>query len=449
MPESAAAQLDRALRRLDETEPLVRAYVDIDRAGAVAAARRVDDAGSTGPLSGHPFGVKEVISVAGLRAAGGSAAFADHVAISDATVVRRLRRAGAVLIGTQVSHELTCGLDEPPTRNPWALGSYPGGSSAGGGVSVAVGSAVFALGTDAAGSVRIPAAMTGVVGLKPTAGLVSTDGVVRHATAPSIDNVGILARSVAEVSAVLATVAGPDPGDAATLWRSAEVRVSRAPETAESLKGWRVGTLGFATRTALDERTPPEPGVWHAFDMACEQLRDLGAETVPVELPGLAAAPDAIVTFFSAELAAAHRQLVATRSDGYHPLVREMIRQALSIPRTQVAGAASVRADLRAAALEAFAGASLDVLATPTTPRAAMPLGSFDPESELGTLIPYTCPFNLTGQPAVSVPCGFTGSGLPIGLQLVGAPFEDASLLEVAAAYEAATRWHGQEPEVP
>ena len=449
MPESAVARLERALRRLDETEPLVHAYVDVDRDGAAAAAERIDDAGSGGALAGRPFGVKEVISVAGFAAAGGSAAFADHVADHDATVVDRLRHAGAVLVGTQVSHELTCGLDEPPTRNPWALDSYPGGSSAGGGASVAVGSAAFALGTDAAGSVRIPAAMTGVVGLKPTAGLVSTYGVVRHATAPAIDNVGILARSVADVSAVLAVVAGPDPADAATLWRPGETR-SIPPTGADGLRGgMRLGALGYATRAALDARTPPEPDVWRAFDAACDDLRRLGFEIVPVEVPALASAPDAIVTLFSTELAAAHRRYVEVRSADYHPAVHGMLLQALAAPQSQVAEAVRFRGGLRSEILGAFADARLDALVMPTTPRVAMPLASFDPATELGTLIPYTCPFNLTGQPAVSVPCGFSASGLPIGLQFVGAPFEDSAVLAVAAAYQSATRWHEHQPEVP
>ena len=449
MPESAVAQLERALRRLDETEPLVHAYVDVDRDGAAAAAERIDDAGSGGALAGRPFGVKEVISVAGFAAAGGSAAFADHIADHDATVVDRLRRAGAVLVGTQVSHELTCGLDEPPTRNPWALDSYPGGSSAGGGASVAAGSAVFALGTDAAGSVRIPAAMTGVVGLKPTAGLVSAHGVVRHATAPSIDNVGILARSVADVSAVLAVIAGPDRADAATLWRSTGTRSVRSPGSTARLDGWRLGTLGEATRAELDARTPPERGVWDAFDAACDDLRRLGSEVVPVEIPAFAAAPDAIVTFFATELAAAHRQHVESRAADYHPDVHGMLVGALSTPASQVAEAVSFRGGLHGNVLEALADARLDALVTPTTPRVAMPLASFDPATELGTLIPYTCPFNLTGQPAVSVPCGFSASGLPIGLQFAGAPFEDSAVLAVAAAYQSATRWHEHQPEVP
>lgn len=470
MAKSAVEQLQRTLRRLEQTEPLVHAYVDVDRDGAFAAARRVDDSRSADPLGGRPFGVKEVISVAGFPAAGGSPAFAGHVADFDATVVDRLRRAGAVLIGTQVSHELTCGLDEPPTRNPWALDSYPGGSSAGGGASVAAGSAAFALGTDAAGSVRIPAAMTGVVGLKPTAGLVSTHGVVRHATAPSIDNVGILARSVADVGAVLAVIAGPDPADPATLRQSTAApwpppveagatRVGRPSggrgDTAgrdqpqAALRGRRIGALDDATRRAMEESAPADPGVWDAFEAACETLVQLGAELVPVEIPRLPAAPEAVFTFFATELAAAHRHRLEERSAGYHPGVREMLVAALEIPASQLAEAVTFRHDLRTEVQAAFADARLDALVTPTTPRVAMPLDSFDPATELGTLIPYTCPFNLTGQPAVSVPCGFSASGLPIGLQVVGAPFQDSAVLAVAAAYESATRWHEHQPEVP
>ena len=449
MLESAVARLERVLQRLDETEPFVHAYVDVDRLGAAFEARHIDDAGPGGPLAGRPFAVKEVISVAGLPAAGGSRAFSDHVAGRDATVVGRLRGAGAVLVGTHVAHELTCGLDEPPTRNPWALDSYPGGSSAGGGASVAVGSAAFALGTDAAGSVRIPAAMTGVVGLKPTAGLVSAHGVVRHATAPSIDNVGILARTVPEVSAVLEVIAGPDPADAATLWEFTDVGAAASAEALGSLVGRRLGTLGDSTRAALDARTPPEREVWSSFDVACDVLRQLGAELVPVELPALEAAPDAVFTFFSTELAAAHRHLLGGRAARYHPGVLEMLVGALSIPTSQIAEAVAFRRGLRAEVQATFSADELDALVTPTTPRTAMPLASFDPATELGSLIPYTCPFNLTGQPAVSVPCGFTSSGLPVGLQLVGVPFDDAGLLRVAAAYEQATTWHDDEPEIP
>lgn len=449
MPESASHRLERALDRLRATEAIVHAYVHVDADGAREAAEAADGAEPASSLHGLPFAVKEVIEVAGLPTSGGSRVLADHIPEQDATVVRRLRRAGAVLVGTQVSHELTCGLDQPPTRNPWDVGRYPGGSSAGGGASVAVGSAHFALGTDAAGSVRIPGAMTGVVGLKPTAGLVSSHAVVREATAPSIDHIGLLARSVRDVADVLDVIAGPDPADAATL------RVSPAPSTAvalslgdSSINGARLAVFGEATQAALDNLVAPEPEVVEAVHAACRQLQDLGATLVPIELPTLVESTQAIVTLFSTELAAAHRHLLARKRAEYHPAVGAMLAAALDTPAEQIRQAVDIRTRLRHEVTTCLHAAETEVLVSPTTPRAAMPLDTFDPEEELGTLIPYTCPFNLTGQPAVSVPCGFTSEGMPVGLQVVGLPFGEAQILRIAAAYERVTAWRDCHPDV-
>ena len=396
-----------------------------------------------------PFAVKEVIEVSGIPASGGSRVLADHIPTQDATVVRRLRAAGAILVGAQVSHELTCGLDQPPTRNPWDVRRYPGGSSAGGGVSVAVGSAHFALGTDAAGSVRIPGAMTGVVGLKPTAGLVSSHGVVREATAPSIDHIGVLARSVGDAADVLKVIAGPDPADAATLRTRQEQPTAGALAVGEvSIKGTRLAVFGKSTQAALNDLVAPEPDVVEAVHAAYQQLQDLGATLVPIELPTLVLSTQAIVTLFSTELAAAHRQLLARKRENYHPAVGAMLAAALDTPAEQIVEAVNVRTRLRHEVTEAFHAAEIEVLVSPTTPRAAMPLDSFDPEEELGTLIPYTCPFNLTGQPAVSVPCGFTSEGMPVGLQVVGLPFGESQILRIAAAYEQATGWHDCRPDM-
>ena len=448
MPESAVQRLEQALGRLEATEPSVRAYVCVDAEAARAAASAVDDREPSGPLHGVPFAVKEVISAAGMPAAGGSKALADRAPGPDATAVRRLREAGAVLMGTQVSHELTCGLDEPPTRNPWALDRYPGGSTAGGGASVAVGSARLALGTDAAGSVRIPGAMTGVVGLKPTAGLVSSHGVVRQATAPSIDHVGVLARSVAEAADALAVIAGPDPADAATL-REGRVGAPGTGPPAEAplpLAGLRIAVLAEATQAELDRQVEPEPDVAAAVAAACRELRELGAALAPVELPSLARSTAAVFTLFSTELAAAHRGLLDRRRADYHPAVAAMLEQARRTPSREVVEAVEVRTRLRAEIRDALAAAGAEVLVTPTTPRAAMPLEGFDPQEELGTLIPYTCPFNLTGQPAISVPCGFTGDGMPVGLQIAGLHWGEDAVIRVAAAYERATEWHNRLP---
>ncbi len=447
MPESPLQSLERVLDRLEATEALVHAYVHVDADRAHAEAEAVGHTEAVGPLHGLPFAVKEVIEVAGIPASGGSRVLRDHVPTGDATVVGRLRAAGAVLVGTQVSHELTCGLDQPSTRNPWALDCYPGGSSAGAGASVAVGSAQVALGTDAAGSVRIPGAMTGVVALKPTAGLVSSAGIMREATAPSIDHVGILARTVGEVADVLAVISGPDPADAATL-RTGAVSLA-THETGfriGTLKGMRLGVFGPATQEALNELVPPESDVVEVVNAAYEQLEKLGAILVPVELPTLVLSSSAVVTLFSVELAAAHRHLLARKRDQYHPAVVEMLEAALDVAPEQVAEAVDVRTRVRLEVEEAFASSGCGLLAGPTTPRTAMKLSSFDPTEELGTLIPYTCPFNLTGHPAVSVPCGFTGDGLPVGLQLVGQPFGEVGLLGAAAAYEQATSWSEHHP---
>jgi aspartyl-tRNA(Asn)/glutamyl-tRNA(Gln) amidotransferase subunit A len=447
VPESASMRLERVFEQIHATEPLVNAYVHIDEKGARAAAEFADSKTSVGPLHGMPFAVKEVIKVADIPAAGGTHGVISYVPCEDATVVERLRAAGAVLVGTQVSHELTCGLDEPPTRNPWNLECYPGGSSAGAGASAAIGSASFALGTDAAGSVRIPAAMTGVVGMKPSAGLVSRLGVIREASAPSIDNVGIVARNVGDVGSVLAAIAGPDSGDGSTLHGTASVDFE--PSMArEDIDGVRIAVLDKHTRAAISELWPLDSEVESAFGKACEVLVDAGVTLVPIELPSLASATNAVVTFFSTELAFAHRKIINDKSEYYHPDVLQMLRQALATPPSDIINAVQFRDILRAEVFGAFRTAEVEFLVTPTTPRVAMPLSTFEPTDELGSLIPYTCGFNLTGQPAISVPCGFTAGKLPIGLQFVGLPFQDVNVLEIALAYERRTSWHRMRPPI-
>ena len=441
MADREGARLRQVLDVLGSSEPHVRAYVHLREDEARDEAGRADAREPRSPLHGCPFAVKEVFEVAGVVTSGGCRAFADNVATSDATVVARLRDAGAVLVGTQVSHELTCGLDEPVTRNPWNITHYPGGSSAGAGVSVAVGSAEFALGTDAAGSVRIPAAMTGTTGLKPTAGLISTAGVIRQATAPSIDNVGIIAGTAAEIADVLRVVAGPDPLDPQTLQAAADMSPDAPP-----IDGARFAVLGPATRSALDEVHAIDPDVDRAFESACAMLRDAGARISTVELPELPAAIGAVVTFFSAELAAAHRGVFEEKEEYYHAGVAEMLRSSFDIPKERLEAAVMVRQGLRVAVDDVLAPSRAECLLTPTVPRVAMALSEFDPGEELGTLIPYTCGFNLTGHPAVSLPCGFSSDGLPIGLQMVARRHNDFRLLALARAFQNRTDWHGQRP---
>lgn len=435
MRESATIRVEQAVARLHETEPRVHAYVHTLERQALHEARQLDGEAVRGPLHGIPFAVKEVFDIAGVETTGGSRALAGHVAEADAAAVQRLRDAGAVLMGTQVSHELTCGLDEPATRNPWNLDCYPGGSSAGAGVSVAVGSAWFALGTDAAGSVRIPAAMTGAVGFKPSMGAISKRGVIREASAPSIDNVGIVARNVALVADVFDAIAFADAGDAQTLLRRPNARDGEQ-HGEPRFQGKRVAVLGERTLAMLNRIHECEPDVKSAFEGACELLRAAGAELVSLEFPTLAHASGAVVTFFSRELAFAHRNLLRNGETRYHPRIREMLTETLSSSSCALADAIAVRTRLSAEVEEGLSTVGAEVLLTPTTPRVAMPLAHFRPEAELATLIPYTCGFNLTGNPAISLPNGADRHGLPIGLQAIGRLYHDAALLRFSAALE-------------
>ncbi|MEM6891199.1 MAG: amidase [Pseudomonadota bacterium] len=435
------SQLSDALDTLARTDEKVHAYrhLLISEAQASAADTNVDP--QKPQIEGWPFAVKEVFDVAGLVTSGGSKAYGHRVPSKDAVVVERLRAAGGILVGTQIAHELTCGLDQPPTRNPWDLSCYPGGSSAGAGVSVAVGSARFALGTDAAGSVRIPAAMTGTTGLKPTWGLISSHGIMRQASAPSIDHVGIVARSAAEITRILPILAGPDPWDKATL-QSRPAYIDR-PRPAD-----KVAVLGTATLGAIAKTCALDPEIKAAFTEACDVFRQTGAEVVEIDCPTLPLAVEAIVTFFSVELACANAEVLAERRDDFSPAVAEMIDSGLEVPEDQLLSAMKIRSLLRQELTHALKKADAQALLTPTTPRPAMPLADFDPTQELASLVPFTCGFNLTGHPAISLPCGQTKTGLPIGLQIVGHHYNETSLLKLAEEFQKLTHWHELRPPV-
>jgi Asp-tRNA(Asn)/Glu-tRNA(Gln) amidotransferase A subunit family amidase len=445
VPETAADQLMKVFAVIDGTETMAHAYRRVLVGPARAAASAVDSGHAGGALAGWPFAVKEVFDVAQVPVSGGSRAFSDRVPERDATVVRRLRKAGAVLVGTQISHELTCGADEPPTRNPWDLEAYPGGSSAGAGVSVALGSARFALGTDAAGSVRIPAAMTGTTGFKPTAGRVSAAGVFRQATAPSIDTVGIVARDAGELHRVLAVIEGPDTDDPRTLW--AQFKPLTALAVAKQ-GGFTLAVPGPRTLAALNAIHPLQPCIETAFASVLETYRQAGVRVETVEIPEMAGAVGAVVTLFSAELATAHRDCLPRLRGSYFPQIADMLESSLDMDPDELARAVAIRTALRRTVDHALESLGAAGLITPTTPRVAMKLAGFDPAQELGTLIPFTCPFNLTGHPALSLPSGFSTDGLPIGHQIVGRIGDDQGVLEIGALFQTLTDWHSRMPSL-
>ena len=341
-----------------------------------------------------------------------------------------MRDAGAICVGKHVTHEFACGQDDPPTKNPWAHDRYCGGSSVGAGVSVQVGSSLLALGTDAGGSVRKPACVTSTVGLKATHGRVPGTGTIPQASAFSLDHIGTFTRTVEDAAFALEVIAGYDPADP----RSMDVPVPSYTEALDAgIAGMRIGVAPDTFR-----QDTMEPAVAELFDPALGVLEALGAELVNVALPGFEHGLAVLFTIFPSEVSPGHRQWLADRPDGYHERTRRLIELGVLIPSEHVNRASRYRKVMGDVVAGAFNEARLDALVTPTLPCVPPLLDEMTP-GDFGSLIPFTGPWNLTGQPAMSVPCGFTPDVLPAGLQVVGRPFDEATVLRVGAAYEAAT----------
>lgn len=396
--------LAQVLERLERTEPHARAYASLDLERAQADAER---RGPGGALRGIPFGLKDVFEVAGRATSCGMTRTSRAPGVRDAAVLTAARQAGALLLGLQVTHELTAGLDEPPTRSTANPEYYAGGSSVGSAVSVAAGSSLFALGTDAAGSVRIPASANGVVGLKPTRGLLSRHGIARCATAPTIDNVGILAKTVEDVSLVLEAIR---PGSTLRPDESGELRIG-----------------------LLETRAPDEdPAVTTALDSAVATLTAQGATIVPVGFPDLSVAPGVTGAIFTAELALGNRAAYDADPSVFDPRLAELIRAGLAMSRAEVRRAHEARRAFAAGVESVMATHRLAALLLPTMPVPPPRLSDLDPARDLPRLTALTSPFNLSGHPAISVPGAVSADGLPLGIQLVGRRFDESTLLRIA-----------------
>lgn len=423
--EVGAEELTRAvLVRAEESEPRVHAYVLTLADEAIAAARRLDREPWRGPLHGIPFGVKDTLDVRGVPTRAGSRRRVVPPAPADATVVRRLRAAGAVPVGKQACHEWALGADAPPTRNPWNADRFAGGSSIGSGASVAVGSSVFAVGTDAGGSVRIPAALTGVFGYKPTYGGISAAGTVAGAAVPGLDHIGLITRTARDAATVLPAVWGSDPDDPRTA-SCGEL----GPAAAPPLVGLRIG---------VGELVGADASVAAVFESALSALRAAGARTVPVDLD-LSSATAAFGVLAATGVAAMHLERLRARPEEYTDDVRRFLSAALLVPAQHLNAARVAQTLFRQRVHRLFERAGLDLVATPTVARATPRLEEYVPLRDVGGMSDLTLAWNVTGQPAVSIPCGRAADGMPVGLQLVGRPGTDASLLGVAAAFELAS----------
>ncbi len=440
-----------ALDRIGRLNEALRAFITITRDEAIAAARRVDQQVADGrgndlPLAGVPMAIKDSFWTKGVRTTGGTKVFADFVPTEDATAVARLKAAGCVLVGKSSMHEMAYGFTSRnphhgDCHNPWDPARIPGGSSGGNAAALAAAMAFAAVGGDTGGSNRQPAALCGIVGVKVTYGRVS-----RHGGIPlswSMDTVGPMARTVGDAAAMLQAMAGFDPKDPTT--RRDAVPDYLAALTA-GMKGLRIGVPHDHFMAMM------EPDVGAAIQDALGVLKQAGATLVDVRFPPLEPVIGAHRAIIFCEAAAAHEELIRTRASDISDEVRPLLQSGLFLTATQYLAAQQARQKIIAAYRELWR--SFDVLVTPTSPIAAPPIGTStarlgDKDYPLVRLfLDLTLPFNLTGQPAISVPCGFTKSGLPIGLQFVGRPFDEATLFRAAAAYESITDWHLRIPPI-
>lgn len=437
------------LARIAQLQPKLNAFITLTAELALAQARAAERellrGRCRGPLHGIPLAIKDNIWIRGVRTTAGSAILSNFVPAEDATVIRRLRRAGAVLLGKTNLNEFAYGITGEnahygPARNPWALDRIPGGSSAGSATAIAAGLCVASIGTDTGGSLRVPAAMCGIVGFKPTFGRVSVHGTMP--LAPSFDHVGPLARSVGDAALLLSELAGRDPRDPS----SAGPRENFAKGVLRSPRKPRLGLPQEYFWEQLD------PQVRALTEAAVRSLVQEGALAEPVSLPGASATVQP-----SNEIALAEARQVH-ESAGYFPAraadYTADVRQRLVLGR-EVRAVDYLRARetmQRARAEWEAALAGVDAIVFPTVPVAAPPIGTervLVDGQELplrATLLRLTRPSNFTGLPAISIPCGFTPDGLPVGLQLVGRAFGEAALLKIARLYEQAHEWAAAHP---
>jgi aspartyl-tRNA(Asn)/glutamyl-tRNA(Gln) amidotransferase subunit A len=422
-PEAVQSYLDR-IERIDGA---LNSYITVRGEEALAEAGALEQADERGPLWGVPVAVKDVIDVAGTRTTAASKILADNVAVRDAETVERLRLAGAVLLGKLNTHEFAYGAmtTSPhfgPAHNPWSLDRTCGGSSGGSGAAMAAELAAGTLGTDSAGSVRIPAAFCGVTGLRPSTGLVSNRGVVPVSW--SIDAVGPIARSAEDCALLLDVIA----------------------DTSTDLGGGVAGLRIGVVEALLDRADPRVAAVVQA---AVDELAALGATLEPTEVPLLEEAGTINQLVMLPEATNVHLRRLREQLADYGPDVRARLLAGLLLPPTAYVTGLRARRWFDDRLRKLFA--SFDLLVAPAMPITAPPLGEDAVEVRGETmpyrlaLIPFNSPWSLAGLPAASLPCGFV-DGLPVGLAVVGRRLEDGTVLRAGHAFQQATDWHDRRP---
>jgi aspartyl-tRNA(Asn)/glutamyl-tRNA(Gln) amidotransferase subunit A len=431
------------LAQIARLNPRLNAFITVTADGAIADARAADlDIAKgrwRGPLHGIPVGLKDLFDTAGVRTTAGSAIFADRVPSEDAEVVRRLKATGAVIVGKLNMHEFAYGDTSAqshfgPVRNPWNPDRVAGGSSGGSAAAVAAGMCYGALGSDTGGSIREPSAYCGIVGLKPTYGLVSTRGVVPLSW--SLDHVGPMCRRVTDVALMLQPIAGYDPLDINSVNAPPANYLKEMQQKVSSL---RIGIPRAVFYDALDSE------IQQAVTEALRVLRGFTASTHDVELPAYKTMP-----VVGAEAYTFHAPYFTKTPELYQPMTRRRLEGGATVTATAYIEGRRELERLRRAVNDVFS--TVDVLVTPTTP--ILPPTVDEAVADPGTPPPggvapslrNTQPFDIFGLPSISIPCGFTRTGLPIGLEISGPRLGESVVLALAHAYENATEWHKRVP---
>jgi aspartyl-tRNA(Asn)/glutamyl-tRNA(Gln) amidotransferase subunit A len=429
------------LERIERLDPLLHSYLFVDAESSLQAAktaeREIAAGGWRGPLHGVPIAVKDIIDLEGQPTTCHSLIGNAEPALRDAAVIRQLRDAGAILIGKTALHEFATGgpafdLPWPPARNPWNPALHPGGSSSGSGAAVAAGLAMAAIGTDTGGSVRNPATCCGVVGLKPTYDLVSRAGVFPLSF--SLDHVGFLSRSAEDCAILLDATATPASHLACNRFHERIVQ-----DTASGIRGLRIGVISHYYK----EDAQADTAVVRGLEDALEVFRGLGATLVPVRLSPLQTWSACGRIIQQAEQYVVHEAWLRDRPQDYCALSRGKLVAGAFLGAAEYVRALQVRRLL----CEEYAALMESCDAVATVSGMTLPCAIDDPGAIAATYERHArMPFNVTGAPAMSLPVGFSESGMPLGLQLAARPYAESTLLRIAAAYEAATRWRDRRP---
>ncbi|HEY3178581.1 MAG TPA: Asp-tRNA(Asn)/Glu-tRNA(Gln) amidotransferase subunit GatA [Casimicrobiaceae bacterium] len=468
---SSAELTGEALTRIERAQNRFNAFITIDREGALAAAHAADAAlrkGDGGPLTGIPIAHKDVLMTAGLKTTCGSRMLANFIAPYDAFVVEKLRKAGTVLVGKTNMDEYAMGSSSETSwfgavRNPWDTEYVPGGSSGGSAVAVAARLVPAATGTDTGGSIRQPAALTGVCGLKPTYGACSRYGLVAFAS--SLDHPGPFGRTAEDCALMLQAMAGHDPRDSTSIDRPREdyARLLREPRGAKPLEGIRIGLPNEFRGEGVDAE------VAAAVDAAIAELQRLGATVKTINLPAVKYSVPVYYVIAPAEAssnlsrfdgvryghrAEQYQDLIdmykRTRAEGFGAEVKRRILVGTYVLSHGYYDAYYLKAQkVRRLIADDFARAygECDVIVGPTAPSAAFKIGAkTDDPVQMYLNDIFTIAADLTGAPAISIPCGVTRDGLPIGLQIQGNHFDEARIVDVAHRYQQATEWHRRAP---